>query len=137
MLAFSTVKLPCDSLCPFWKNDLYSHILIRMCIHAFQVNILWIFHEYIKCYSSGLIFHLFFTVMGGAINMSDTICKDDKTPIVIVIPGLTSDSASAVSFLFVCLFPNHFMIPLYSSSKFTVKIFRSIKVRLQSCEDFN
>ncbi|KAJ9687575.1 hypothetical protein PVL29_016170 [Vitis rotundifolia] len=34
-------------------------------------------------------------VMGVAINMNDTIQKDDKTPIVVVIPGLTSDSASA------------------------------------------
>ncbi|RVW75895.1 Embryogenesis-associated protein EMB8 [Vitis vinifera] len=34
-------------------------------------------------------------VMGVAINMNDTIRKDDKTPIVVVIPGLTSDSASA------------------------------------------
>lgn len=102
------------------KSDLYSHILIRICLHTFQV-ISYGFSINIKYYSSGLIFHLFHTVMGVPINMNDTICKDDKTPIVIVIPGLTSDSTSAVSFPFVCLFPNHFMIPLFSSSKFIVK----------------
>lgn len=29
--------------------------------------------------------------------MNNPISKDDTTPIVVVIPGLTSDSASAVS----------------------------------------
>ena len=29
--------------------------------------------------------------------MNDAIPKDDTTPIVVVIPGLTSDSTSAVS----------------------------------------
>lgn len=36
--------------------------------------------------------------------MNDALHKDDKTPIVIVIPGLTSDSASPVSFHFLLLF---------------------------------
>ncbi|KAI8532078.1 hypothetical protein RHMOL_Rhmol11G0185400 [Rhododendron molle] len=34
-----------------------------------------------------------------SLQSKDTITKDDKTPIVVVIPGLTSDSAHAVSFL--------------------------------------
>ncbi|KAK9270785.1 hypothetical protein L1049_026369 [Liquidambar formosana] len=34
-------------------------------------------------------------VLGGAFHMNNTISKDDTTPIVVVIPGLTSDSASA------------------------------------------
>ena len=69
----------------------------------------------IKYYSSGLIFHLFFTVMGVAINMNDTIRKDDKTPIVVVIPGLTSDSASAVSFLFCLSFFHSFYVSIVIS----------------------
>ncbi|KAK3230399.1 hypothetical protein Dsin_002280 [Dipteronia sinensis] len=34
-------------------------------------------------------------VFGGSFSMSNSISKDDTTPIVLVIPGLTSDSSSA------------------------------------------
>ncbi|ESW15656.1 hypothetical protein PHAVU_007G090800 [Phaseolus vulgaris] len=34
-------------------------------------------------------------VSAGAIHMEDGFCKDESTPIVVVIPGLTSDSSSA------------------------------------------
>ncbi|XP_061346307.1 embryogenesis-associated protein EMB8 [Gastrolobium bilobum] len=34
-------------------------------------------------------------VSGGALHMDDVVSKDESTPIVIVIPGLTSDSSSA------------------------------------------
>lgn len=37
-----------------------------------------------------------FTVSEGTSN-TNTISKDDKTPLVVVVPGLTSDSDSAVS----------------------------------------
>ncbi|XP_065848275.1 embryogenesis-associated protein EMB8 isoform X2 [Euphorbia lathyris] len=33
-------------------------------------------------------------VSGGSLGMNNSISKDDKTPIVILVPGLTSDSAS-------------------------------------------
>ncbi|KAF8411849.1 hypothetical protein HHK36_004408 [Tetracentron sinense] len=38
---------------------------------------------------------LLFDVSGGAFHMNYTIPRDDKTPIVVVVPGLTSDSAAA------------------------------------------
>lgn len=46
-----------------------------------------------------LIFGLIFPVPEASLQSKDTITEDDKTPIVVVIPGLTSDSAHAVSFL--------------------------------------
>lgn len=33
-------------------------------------------------------------VKGGAVNVENTVLKDDRTPIVVVVPGLTSDSNS-------------------------------------------
>ncbi|CAJ1976812.1 unnamed protein product [Sphenostylis stenocarpa] len=49
--------------------------------------------------SDGLIIHSYVsdhgTVSAGAIHMEDVVCKDESTPIVVVIPGLTSDSSSA------------------------------------------
>lgn len=35
-------------------------------------------------------------VSGSTLHKSDGVCKDDATPIAVVIPGLTSDSSSAV-----------------------------------------
>lgn len=55
-----------------------------------------------------------FTVSGGAFRM-DNVSKDESTPIVLVIPGLTSDSSSAVSyilFLFICLPKCWFYLPI-------------------------
>lgn len=41
-----------------------------------------------------------FTVAGGASDTDKVISRDDTTPIVVVVPGLTSDSFSSVRFLF-------------------------------------
>lgn len=41
--------------------------------------------------------YMVIAVAGGTVNMNTKISKDDKTPIVMVIPGLTSDSTSPVS----------------------------------------
>lgn len=46
------------------------------------------------------------TVEEGVCYNNDTVSLDDKAPILIVIPGLTSDSASAVSSF-------HFLYPLW------------------------
>lgn len=35
----------------------------------------------------------------GALHMDRAVSKDDTTPLLIVIPGLTSDSSSAVSYI--------------------------------------
>lgn len=44
-------------------------------------------------------------VSGGVFSTNNTIPKGDTTPIVLVIPGLTSDSDAAVSFIFnFCVF---------------------------------
>lgn len=40
---------------------------------------------------------LFVAVSGVAVQNDYVLAKDDATPIVIMIPGLTSDSASPVS----------------------------------------
>lgn len=37
------------------------------------------------------------SVSGGAVRIESSISKDDTTPIVVVVPGLTSDSASPVN----------------------------------------
>lgn len=42
---------------------------------------------------------LCFAVAGGSYGMDESITQDDTTPIVVVIPGLTSDSVSPVCFL--------------------------------------
>lgn len=42
--------------------------------------------------------YMVITVAGSNVNMNTRISKNDKTPIVMVIPGLTSDSTSPVSF---------------------------------------
>lgn len=48
-----------------------------------------------------LVFQTFvydrFTVSGGAFHMDDVVSKEECTPVVMIIPGLTSDSASPVS----------------------------------------
>lgn len=45
----------------------------------------------------------FVTVADGGFHMNNSISRDDTTPIMVVIPGLTSDSQSAVSsVLFFC-----------------------------------
>ena len=41
------------------------------------------------------------TVSAGAIHMEDVVSTDESTPIVVVIPGLTSDSSSAVSYIMI------------------------------------
>jgi hypothetical protein len=46
----------------------------------------------------------YFTVSGGALHTNSFISKNDTTPIMVVVPGLTSDSASAVSSLFIYFF---------------------------------
>jgi hypothetical protein len=46
----------------------------------------------------------YFTVSGDALHMNSFISKNDTTPIMVVVPGLTSDSASAVSSLSIYLF---------------------------------
>lgn len=38
------------------------------------------------------------TAKGYSLHTDGGISKDDTTPIMVVVPGLTSDSASAVSF---------------------------------------
>lgn len=40
-----------------------------------------------------------FTVSGSALHVDDVVPKGVSTPIVVAIPGLTSDSSSAVSYL--------------------------------------
>lgn len=40
---------------------------------------------------------LFVAVSGVSVQNDNALAKDDATPIVIIIPGLTSDSASPVS----------------------------------------
>lgn len=41
-----------------------------------------------------------YAVIGGPSFTDIPISKDDRTPIAVVVPGLTSDSFSPVSFLF-------------------------------------
>lgn len=43
---------------------------------------------------------LVYIVSRGSYQMQNSISKEDTTPIAVVIPGLTSDSSSPVSFLF-------------------------------------
>lgn len=42
----------------------------------------------------------YFTVSGGALHMNSSISINETTPIMVVVPGLTSDSSSAVSSVF-------------------------------------
>ena len=46
----------------------------------------------------------YFTVLGDALHMNSFIPKNDTTPIMVVVPGLTSDSALAISSLSIYLF---------------------------------
>ena len=41
------------------------------------------------------------TVSAGAIHMEDVVSRDESTPIIVVIPGLTSDSSSAISYIMI------------------------------------
>lgn len=51
---------------------------------------------------------LLFSVLEDSAHVNDTSLKGCKTPIVIVIPGLTSDSTADVSLVF-CVFCNFYM----------------------------
>jgi hypothetical protein len=42
-------------------------------------------------------------VSENAVHVEDAVNKDESTPIVVIIPGLTSDSSSPVS----CCYMNH------------------------------
>lgn len=55
--------------------------------------------------------------------MNNAISKDDTTPIVVVIPGLTSDSAAAVSTNFV-----NFFVILLQNFMMSVGFFWKLKV---------
>ena len=46
----------------------------------------------------------YFTVSDGGRQIDDAVSRDDTTPLVVVIPGLTSDSHSPVScIIYLCL----------------------------------
>lgn len=51
--------------------------------------------------------YYYVTVSGSVHHDDDVVTKDDSTPIVICIPGLTSDSSSPVSYpimlLYICV----------------------------------
>lgn len=53
------------------------------------------------------MYHYYVTVSGSVHHDDNVVAKDDSTPIVICIPGLTSDSSSPVSYpimlLFICV----------------------------------
>jgi len=66
-------------------------------------------HSYVSCRG---------TVSASAIHMEDVVCKDESTPIVVVIPGLTSDSSSAVSYVNFSL--RLFLMLLLSSSLYNL-----------------
>lgn len=88
------------------KNHSQTHILIwyRSVSHIIPIKLDTSYVQFI-----GLIIHSHVSCLGtvsaGAIHVEGVVCKDESTPIVVVIPGLTSDSSSAVSlyYQFACI----------------------------------
>jgi hypothetical protein len=56
--------------------------------------------EMVNLYSFLIQLLNYFTVSGGSFHMNGSISRNDTTPIMVVVPGLTSDSSSAVSSVF-------------------------------------
>lgn len=61
---------------------------------------------------------MYSTASGGAFHVNNAISKEDTTPIVVVIPGLTSDSDSAVSSIILIL--SYLLISWHFCFKFYV-----------------
>lgn len=78
--------------CDFSLPSFLSHINVCVCV-------------YVELYYNGYcISFLFAPVLGSNIDRTSAIPEDNVTPIVLAIPGLTSDSESPVSFLFIYFF---------------------------------
>lgn len=93
-----------------------------------------------RMYSTFLVFWFeyltCFTVSQGALHMNHSVSKSDTTPIMVVIPGLTSDSSSPVSclstflILFVMVLPRCFPVILFLASEYIWADYHFIGIRI-------